>query len=578
MSNNKLHTVEYDVTDRVINPNDLVIQCISLFCDVVTASLFYGTASEAGHSLNSDYSLYSEEAGYATNADNATNSENSISASFSEQSLYAENSISASYSDIAKIADVAILADTSSISVEADFSTSSSWASQSLSSGWAFSSVSTSYIAGENVVGAVPTATQADGANYAAELMDGNGNTFSAAGDDHYSSNVPVAAPSFTGSLEGTSSWANDANSASFASRSFAATSASWASSSFSATTASFASRSLSSSYAVTATSGASPSFTAINITASGNAILGAASNASLIQLRANSGRHPYLTMTDPYGIGPGWSSEEIFTISAPNDTNHGPQYVIMGTAGQGLMMFGNNGNVPGRKSGLPGADFFFDTRTDIPGVFKVYSMDVLGQQHVGLMQSESGSVGIGFQTEPVSTLDVYGNVTIGTGVAGVVPAPVNGLKVEGKSVLGETDVEGQFTTFAGFAAAVGAGITGNLTVTAGQYYSELVNGPGNFPEIDWNQGNVQKIYLVQGDNTISFINAQSGARYMLIVVQPTDTGGGTITWPTDQVKWPGGVLPTLTSTADAVDVIGFLYDGTPQVYYANISLNFAIP
>jgi hypothetical protein len=334
-------------------------------------------------------------------------------------------------------------------------------------------------------------------------------------------------------------------------------------------------SRTITASYALTASNGG-PNFNANLITSSGNAIFGAAASNAKIQIRAASGRHPYLSMTDPYGIGASWSSEEIFTITAPTDGNTGPQYVVMGTAGQGLMMFGNNGNVTGRKSGLPGADFFFDTRTNIAGVFKIYSMDVLGAQHVGLMQSQSGSVGIGFQEEPMSMLDVAGSLSVGGGLAGIQPAPANGLQVEGDCVFNKVDANGLLTAFSGFASAQGAGITGNLVVNSGQYYSDLVNPPGNFPEIDWNQGNVQKIYLVEGDNAITFINPKAGARYMLIIVQPTGTGGGTITWPTDLTKWPSGVFPTLTSNPDAVDIIGFVFDG--DVYYGNSSLDFRVP
>jgi len=39
-------------------------------------------------------------------------------------------------------------------------------------------------------------------------------------------------------------------------------------------------------------------------------------------------------------------------------------------------------------------------------------------------------------------------------------------------------------------------------------------------------------------------------------------TGGRTVTWPAT-VKWAGGVQPTWVTTANAINVATFFYDGT---------------
>jgi len=88
---------------------------------------------------------------------------------------------------------------------------------------------------------------------------------------------------------------------------------------------------------------------------------------------------------------------------------------------------------------------------------------------------------------------------------------------------------------------------------------------------IDWRDGNKAKITL--GANiTLSFTNPGAPCNLVLEVVQD-GTGGRTITWPSN-VKWAGGNAPTLSTDANAVDIIAFYFDGTN--YYGQASLNFS--
>jgi len=50
-------------------------------------------------------------------------------------------------------------------------------------------------------------------------------------------------------------------------------------------------------------------------------------------------------------------------------------------------------------------------------------------------------------------------------------------------------------------------------------------------------------------------------------------TGSRTVTWPA-AVLWPGGTAPTLSTGANAVDLVALYYDGTN--YYGVASLAFA--
>lgn len=63
-----------------------------------------------------------------------------------------------------------------------------------------------------------------------------------------------------------------------------------------------------------------------------------------------------------------------------------------------------------------------------------------------------------------------------------------------------------------------------------------------------------------------------AGATYLLIVKQDA-TGSRTLSYGTN-FKFPGGTVPTLTTTANATDVLSFIYDGTRMLGVAQ--KNFA--
>jgi hypothetical protein len=62
---------------------------------------------------------------------------------------------------------------------------------------------------------------------------------------------------------------------------------------------------------------------------------------------------------------------------------------------------------------------------------------------------------------------------------------------------------------------------------------------------------------------TLTFPTAVAGQSFTLILRQGSG-GSKFITWPVSIIKWNGGVAPTLTTTAAAVDILGFFCaDGT---------------
>lgn len=77
---------------------------------------------------------------------------------------------------------------------------------------------------------------------------------------------------------------------------------------------------------------------------------------------------------------------------------------------------------------------------------------------------------------------------------------------------------------------------------------------------LDLANGTVQKITLT-GTCTITFPSNTAGKSLLLMLLQD-GTGSRTVTWDTD-VVWPSSIAPTITSTANKLDIFSFVCDGT---------------
>jgi len=89
---------------------------------------------------------------------------------------------------------------------------------------------------------------------------------------------------------------------------------------------------------------------------------------------------------------------------------------------------------------------------------------------------------------------------------------------------------------------------------------------------LDWNEGEIQRVTLTDSP-TISFANKPPAGTLRLEVVQD-GTGSRTVTWPA-AVEWAGGSAPTLTTAANALDVIDlYTPDGGTTVRGRLFALN----
>jgi len=78
---------------------------------------------------------------------------------------------------------------------------------------------------------------------------------------------------------------------------------------------------------------------------------------------------------------------------------------------------------------------------------------------------------------------------------------------------------------------------------------------------VDWGLGNIMYFTFGAANETFTFTAPANKGKVTLILKQD-GVGSRTATWP-GTVDWPGAVAPTLTTTAAAVDIVTFIYDGT---------------
>ena len=110
------------------------------------------------------------------------------------------------------------------------------------------------------------------------------------------------------------------------------------------------------------------------------------------------------------------------------------------------------------------------------------------------------------------------------------------------------------------------------INATTVTFSGEVANGnSGTAFTIDWTAGQKQTITLT-GNCTFTFTAPLGPGNFVLRLVQD-GTGGRTATWPAS-VKWVGATAPTLSTSAGAVDIVTFYWNGTN--YYASYGLNFA--
>jgi len=94
------------------------------------------------------------------------------------------------------------------------------------------------------------------------------------------------------------------------------------------------------------------------------------------------------------------------------------------------------------------------------------------------------------------------------------------------------------------------------------------INSTTTTTTLDLSNGNLLELVLT-GPTTLAFSNPKIGT--YIIKIKQDGTGGRTLTFPI--MKWADAAVPTITTAANAIDLITLIYDGTH--YYGSCLQNF---
>ena len=96
----------------------------------------------------------------------------------------------------------------------------------------------------------------------------------------------------------------------------------------------------------------------------------------------------------------------------------------------------------------------------------------------------------------------------------------------------------------------------------------------GTAKDIDWEtNGNKQSITLT-GNCAITFDSLPASSNLQLKLKQDA-TGSRLVTWQAN-VKWAGGIIPTLSTTAGSIDIVSFYYSDIDDVFYGSMLPSFS--
>ena len=188
----------------------------------------------------------------------------------------------------------------------------------------------------------------------------------------------------------------------------------------------------------------------------------------------------------------------------------------------------------------------------------------ITGGNTVSIGQSVATNTSPSFTGVTLSGLSVAGIVTnSAAGVLGTAPTTGSGNIVRSTSPTLVTPILGD-------ASATTINISGD--VTAKRYKLTM---PSNITAaatttIDLSTGNVFTVNMGLNVTTLTLTNPVVGT-YLIKFVQDA-TGTRDVTFPLAW-KWAGGVIPSLTNTANKLDIVTLIYDGT--TYYTTIVQNF---
>jgi hypothetical protein len=244
----------------------------------------------------------------------------------------------------------------------------------------------------------------------------------------------------------------------------------------------------------------------------------------------------------------------------------------------QALQIVGDTGNV---KVGQPLSEGVF-TITGGSGISTAVTEDSAGNADL-VITASGGLANVVEDTSPQlgGSLDVNGQSIVSVSDGNITIAPNGAGNIQltpatGNITLGAVNFPTADGSINQFITTNGSGtlaFTSTLTGSTLTNYKETIYTGGTTtgtitPSVA--NGNVQSITL-SGSITLNALGTpETGDSMTLIVKQPSSGGPYTLS---STMKFAGGTK-TLSTTADAIDIISVLYDGTN--YWASLSTNFS--
>lgn len=272
---------------------------------------------------------------------------------------------------------------------------------------------------------------------------------------------------------------------------------------------------------------------------------------ADSINERVKIGTDGVTTFTNyTLGLGIGVSVSAMQSAPVTNHINTWIMYSADGSGGGSVYPYAENGNLVLQPRTSVGRDVVIMAGSTTPTPFAVFT--------------RNSRFGVA-TTAPDKVVEI----NLGTADA---------LRLSYNDSNGSAATRADFTlssvgvmTVTPAGSAPGVAFAEKVLFSKTAYFVEFDNGnSGTADTIDWTQGNKQKSTLT-GNCTFTFTAPPGPCTLVLKLIQD-GTGSRTATWPA-AVHWPGGVAPTLTTTAGRVDIITLYWDGT--TYFGNYSLNY---
>lgn len=159
-----------------------------------------------------------------------------------------------------------------------------------------------------------------------------------------------------------------------------------------------------------------------------------------------------------------------------------------------------------------------------------------------------------------VGVAPAYGKITLTTHVSGILPAANGGTSISVPGIAGNLLTSTGTTFQSGGGAATTPGVV-TFSATAMVVNCLLSNV-------------FATTFTANVTAAPTITNPINGQTVNWFITQDA-TGGRTIIWPAG-LKWPGGIIPALSTAANAVDLLVITYRSTTGFWYATIAKAFS--